>query len=56
MRRLSAGVRERFREKPHERRELRVVGEAADGLEAIAKAHALRPDVILMDVVMPETT
>ena len=38
----------------HERPELRVVGEAADGLEAIAKAHALRPDVILMDVVMPE--
>jgi DNA-binding NarL/FixJ family response regulator len=37
-----------------ERQELRVVGEAANGLEAIAKAHALRPDVILMDVVMPE--
>ena len=47
------GVREAFREMLEERRELRVVGEAADGLEAIAKAHELRPDVILMDVSMP---
>ena len=30
-----------------------VVGEAADGLDAIAQASALRPDVILMDVRMP---
>jgi PAS domain S-box-containing protein len=30
-----------------------VCGEAADGLEAIEKAKALRPDVILMDVSMP---
>ena len=30
-----------------------VVGEAADGLEAIDKAQALRPDVILMDLAMP---
>lgn len=30
-----------------------VVGEAADGKEAIQKAHALRPDVILMDICMP---
>jgi len=29
------------------------VGEAADGLQAIAAARALRPDVILMDVSMP---
>ena len=29
------------------------MGEAADGLEAIAHARALRPDVILMDVSMP---
>jgi PAS domain S-box-containing protein len=49
-----AGVREGIREMLQERVELRVVGEAGNGLEAIAKAHALRPDVILMDVVMPE--
>ncbi len=30
-----------------------VVGEAADGLEAVEKAHILRPDVILLDMVMP---
>src|SRR5690349_1385291 len=32
---------------------LDVVGEAADGLEAIAQAAALVPDVVLMDVRMP---
>jgi len=30
-----------------------VVGEAADGEEAVAQAAALRPDVVLMDVRMP---
>jgi len=48
-----AGVRRAFRELLHERPELHVVGEAADGLQAIAAARALRPDVILMDVSMP---
>ncbi|MGH9121264.1 MAG: response regulator [Acidimicrobiales bacterium] len=33
--------------------DLAVVGEAADGAEAIAEALRLRPDVILMDVRMP---
>jgi DNA-binding NarL/FixJ family response regulator len=32
---------------------IEVVGEAADGDEAIAVAQRLRPDVILMDLVMP---
>jgi DNA-binding NarL/FixJ family response regulator len=32
---------------------LTVVGEAVDGLEAIEKAQALTPDVILMDLNMP---
>lgn len=36
-----------------ERRELLIVGEAANGVEGIAQAHALKPDVILMDVAMP---
>src|SRR6516162_1433554 len=31
----------------------RTCGEAVDGVEAIEKAKALRPDVILMDVTMP---
>jgi signal transduction histidine kinase len=30
-----------------------VCGEAGDGIEAIEKAHRLRPDVILMDINMP---
>lgn len=32
-----------------------VCGEAADGTEAIEKAIALKPDVILLDVSMPHT-
>ncbi len=31
-----------------------VVGEARDGVEAVNMAHSLTPDVILMDVSMPE--
>jgi len=34
--------------------DMEVVGEAANGLEAVAQAGALHPDVILMDLVMPE--
>ncbi len=35
---------------------VKVVGEAADGLEAVEKAQALKPDVILMDLAMPRMT
>ena len=33
--------------------ELEVVGEAVNGAEAVAQAEALRPDVVLMDLIMP---
>ena len=33
---------------------LEVVGEAANGVEAVEQARRLKPDVILMDLVMPE--
>jgi NarL family two-component system response regulator LiaR len=32
---------------------MKVVGEAADGAEAVDKARVLQPDVILLDLVMP---
>lgn len=46
-------VREGLREVLSHHPELEVVGEAGDGLAAIDMAHALRPQVILMDVSMP---
>ena len=33
---------------------LSVVGEAADGASALAEAHRLRPDVVLLDVGLPD--
>ncbi|HEG44239.1 hypothetical protein LCGC14_2343430 [marine sediment metagenome] len=37
-----------------QQKDMRVVGQAGDGLEAIKLAKELKPDLILMDVVMPE--
>ena len=34
--------------------DLDVVGEASDGAEAVARARELQPDVVLMDIRMPE--
>jgi len=34
--------------------ELEIVGEAENGAEAVRLAHELKPDVVLMDLVMPE--
>ena len=46
-------VRRALRAMLHQRPQLSVVGDASNGYEAIAHAHRLRPDVILMDVSMP---
>jgi len=36
--------------------DINIVGEAADGVEAIQQVEALRPDVVLMDVRMPKAS
>lgn len=46
---MRAGLRTLLELEP----DIEVVGEAADGREAIAEAGRLRPDVVLMDVRMP---
>jgi DNA-binding NarL/FixJ family response regulator len=37
----------------YEENQIEIVGEAANGLEAIRQADALQPDVVLMDLEMP---
>ncbi len=34
--------------------DMRIIGEANNGREALELAHSLKPDVILMDIMMPE--
>ena len=46
---LREGMRRLLEQEP----DLTVVGEAADGAEGVATVNALKPDVVLMDVVMP---
>ncbi len=47
-------VRGGFRVLVNSASDLRVVGEASDGIEAVAVVEATRPDVVLMDVRMPK--
>ena len=46
-------VRTGFRMILDEEESLSVIGEAADGLEAVEMARGLKPDVVLMDIRMP---
>ena len=48
-----AVVREGLRSFIQIKPDMDVVGEAADGIEAVEKALTLEPDVILLDIVMP---
>jgi DNA-binding NarL/FixJ family response regulator len=48
-------VRRGFRRMLEDDEAITVVGEAANGDEAIAMADSLRPDVVVMDVAMPGT-
>ena len=36
-----------------ERQDVRVIGEASDGLDAIRKAEELQPDLIVLDIGLP---
>jgi NarL family two-component system response regulator LiaR len=47
-------VRQGIRALLAESEDIELVGEAGDGLEAIRQAECTKPDVILMDLVMPE--
>jgi len=49
----NADFRQRVKEFLASEPEIEVVGEAADGQEAILKARELQPDLVLMDVRMP---
>ena len=46
---LRAGLRMLLNAEP----DMEVVGEAGDGIEAVARAGELRPDIVLMDLAMP---
>jgi NarL family two-component system response regulator LiaR len=46
-------VREGLRWLLHTEPDMELVGEAADGVEALSKVRALRPDVMVLDLVMP---
>src|SRR5262245_38570540 len=47
------GARETIR-RVLEAAKMRVAGEAANGVEAVARYRELRPDLVTMDLVMPE--
>ena len=47
-------VRKGIRSLLAEEEDIQVVGEAVNGLEAIKLVQQVQPDVILMDLVMPE--
>ena len=47
-------VREGFRKMLEIEDDLQVVGEAEDGRQAVALVKKLRPDVVLMDIAMPQ--
>lgn len=47
---LRAGLRMMLDAQP----DIEVVGEASDGRQALAEAQRLQPDVVLMDITMPE--
>ncbi len=51
-----AVVREGFRKLLEEQEDMEVIGECGDGLQTVKKAKALKPDVALVDIAMPQLT
>jgi len=49
-----AGFRDSIRRVVERDPDTEVVGEAADGKEAVRLAHALHPSIVLMDISMPQ--
>ena len=50
----SSSVRDVIRSVLRDQKEIEICGEAADGLDALEKAQLLKPDLVLLDLVMPE--
>src|SRR6202048_5229755 len=50
----STSVRDVIRSFLRDHQEIEICGEAVDGLDTIQKAQRLKPDLILLDLVMPE--
>ncbi|MDM8518327.1 response regulator transcription factor [Desulfobacterales bacterium HSG16] len=48
-----AVVREGLRKLLEEQKDMEVIGEATDGMQAVKKVKQLRPDVALVDIAMP---
>lgn len=49
-------ARETLRDAVNQRPELRLIGEAADGASALEQINRLQPEVLFMDIQMPEMT
>ncbi|MTV36305.1 LytR/AlgR family response regulator transcription factor [Duganella radicis] len=49
-------AREVLRDSIYTHAGLRLIGEAADGATALSQINALRPDIVFMDIQMPEMT
>ena len=49
-------ARETIRDAVMQRPDLRLIGEAADGRSALTQINALQPEVLFMDIQMPEMT
>ena len=50
----SSSVRDVIRTFLRDHKDIEICGEAVDGLETLEKAQRLKPDLVLLDLVMPE--